>query len=82
MAVISFRVPDEEYKYAKKLAELKGFDNLSTYMFRLLEEQMEIFEDEQMVREIEEDMEKHPEDYQNCISHEELVKELENEFKE
>ena len=53
MAVIAIRVPDNEYKYAEQLANFKGV-KLSTYFRNLLAEQIEDFEDEQILKEMEE----------------------------
>lgn len=78
MAVISVRIPDNEYKYAVQFAKFKGI-KLSAYLRDLLEQKIEDFEDEQMVKELEKDMLKHPEDYENAIPFEQFVKEFEHE---
>lgn len=77
MALIGVRLPDSEYKYAEQFAKFKGI-KLATYLRNLLEEKIEDFEDEQMVKEIEKDMIEHPEDYENgkLYTHEEFWKEV------
>lgn len=79
MAVISVRLPDSEYHYAEQFAKFNGV-NLSSYLRDLLEEKIEEFEDERMVKEIEKDMIDHPEDYENgkLYTHEEFWKEVLN----
>lgn len=78
MAVISVRIPDSEYKYAEQFAKFNGV-KLSTYLRDLLEQKIEDFEDTRMVKELEKDMLKNPEDYKNAIPFEDFVKEFENE---
>lgn len=78
MAVIAIRVPDNEYKYAEQLANFKGV-KLSTYFRNLLAEQIEDFEDEQILKEMEEDMIINPEEYNGGKPFQEFVKEFESE---
>lgn len=78
MAVMSVRIPDNEYKYATQFASFNGV-SLGEYIRNLIEEKIEDFEDEQMIKEMEKDMIEHPEDYKNGISFEEFVKEFESE---
>ena len=78
MAVISVRVPDNEYKYVEEFAKFKGI-NLSEYIRVLIEKQIENFEDEQMVKEVVEDMLKNPKDYENGMLFEDFIEEVENE---
>lgn len=78
MAVIGVKIPDSEYRYAKKFAKIKGIE-LGAYLRNLLEKQIEDFEDERIVEELERDMAEHPEDYENGIPFEEFVKEFESE---
>lgn len=52
MAVIGVKIPDSEYRYAKKLAKIKGI-KLGVYLRNLLEEQIEDYEDKRMLEELE-----------------------------
>lgn len=78
MAVISVRISDNEYKYAQQFAKFNGI-NVSAYLRDLLEQKIEDFEDEKMVKDLEKDMEKNPEDYNNTIPFKQFVKEFEDE---
>lgn len=78
MAVISVRLPDGEYKYAEQFAKFHGV-KLSEYVRSLIEEKIEDFEDEKMVKELEKDMIQHPEDYEGGIPFEKFAKEFEDE---
>lgn len=73
MAVISVRIPDNVYKYAEQFAKFEGV-TLSNYIRHLISEQIEDFEDTKMVRQLEEDMIEHPEDYQEdkLLTHDEV----------
>ena len=77
MAVISVRIPDSEYKYAVQFAKFKGI-KLSAYLRDLLEQKIEDFEDERLAKQLEENMKKHPEDYEKVYTHEEFWKEVLN----
>lgn len=81
MAVISVRLPDSEYHYAEQFAKFNGV-KLSVYLRDLLEKQIEDFEDEQMLKELEKDMAEHPEDYENGIPFSEFSKNFEKECKQ
>ena len=76
MAVISVRLPDGEYKYAEQFAKFQGV-KLSEYVRGLIEEKIEDFEDEQMIKEMEKDMIENPEDYRGTYTLDEVRKELE-----
>lgn len=78
MAVISVRIPDNEYKYVEQFAKFNGI-NLSEYLRTLIKEKIEDFEDMQMVKEVEKDMIENPEDYKNGMLFEDFIKEFENE---
>lgn len=75
MAVISVRLPDSEYHYAEQFAKFNGV-KLSVYLRELLEKQIEDFEDEQMLKELEKDMQEHPENYKKTYTLEEIAEEL------
>lgn len=81
MAVIDVKIPDSEYKYVKQFAKIKGIE-LGAYLRNLLEKQIEDFEDERMVEELERDMAEHPEDYENGIPFSEFSKNFEKECKQ
>ena len=76
MAVISVRLPDGEYKYAEQFAKFHGV-KLSEYVRGLIEEKIDDFEDEQMIKEMEKDMIENPEDYSKTYTLDEVRKELE-----
>lgn len=78
MAVISVQLSDIQYEYAKQFAECNGV-SLSEYIRGLIKEKIEDFEDEQMVKDLEKDMIKNPDEYSDGKPFEEFVKEFENE---
>lgn len=78
MALISVRISDVQYKYAQQFAESKGV-SLSEYFRGLIKEKIEDFEDEQMVKELEKDMLKNPDEYSGGKPFEEFVKDFETE---
>lgn len=75
MAVVSVRLPDKAYSYAEQFAKFEGV-TISEYIRNLIGEKIEDFEDEQTIKEMEEDMIKHPEDYSKTYTLEEIGKEL------
>ncbi len=76
MAVMSVRIPDNEYKYATQFASFNGI-SVGEYIRNLIEEKIEDFQDEQIVKEMEKDMLEHPEDYETTYTLEEVAEELE-----
>ena len=78
MALIPVRISDVQYKYAQQFAESKGV-SLSEDFRGLIKEKIEDFEDEQMVKELEKDMLKNPDEYSGGKPFEEFVKDFETE---
>ena len=73
MAVISVRIPDNEYKYAVQFAKFDGM-SMAEYVRNLIEEKIEDYEDLKAIEKYEKDMLKHPEDYEKAIPFEQFVK--------
>jgi hypothetical protein len=76
MAVMSVRIPDNEYRYATQFASFNGI-SLGEYIRNLIEEKIEDFEDEKAIKELEKDMLENPEDYKKTYTLEEVAEELE-----
>lgn len=75
MASITINFTDEEKKFAENLAEFDGVD-IQTYFRQLLNEKIEDYEDEQVIKEMEKDMIENPEDYSETYTLDEVRKEL------
>ena len=75
MAVISVRLPDSAYNYAQQFAKFDGL-SMAEYVRNLIEEKIEDFEDEQIIKEMEKDMIENPEDYNETYTLDEVRKEL------
>ena len=76
MAVISVRIPDNEYKYAEQFAKFDGL-SMSEYVRRLIEERIEDYEDLKAIEEYERDLKNNPN--QKLYTHEEVWEEILNE---
>lgn len=76
MAVISVRIPDNEYKYAVQFAKFDGL-SMAEYVRRLIEERIEDYEDLKAIEKYEEDLKNNPN--QKLYTHEEFWKEVLNE---
>ena len=75
MAVISVRIPDNEYKYAVQFAKFDGM-SMAKYVRNLIAEKIEDYEDLKAIEKYEEDIKNNPN--QKLYTHEEFWKEVLN----